>query len=66
MNPKVAAVQPKILNFYDREKFDYAGAAGGWLDVLGFPFARGRIFNDQENDNGQYNKTSFKIFSFDN
>ena len=56
LNPKVAAVQPKILNFYDREKFDYAGAAGGWLDVLGFPFARGRIFNDQENDNGQYNK----------
>ncbi|MDB9722473.1 glycosyltransferase family 2 protein [Candidatus Marinimicrobia bacterium] len=74
LNPKVAAVQPKILNFYDREKFDYAGAAGGWLDILGFPFARGRVFNDQEKDKGQYNKirpvfwtsgTAFMIRKFD-
>jgi GT2 family glycosyltransferase len=74
LNPKVAAVQPKILNFYDREKFDYAGAAGGWLDILGFPFARGRVFNEQEKDKGQYNKirpvfwtsgTAFMIRKFD-
>ena len=40
LNPNVSAVQPKILNYYDRSKFDYAGGAGGWLDILGLPFAR--------------------------
>ncbi len=55
LNPKVVAVQPKILNFFERTKFDYAGGAGGWLDVLGFPFARGRVFLEQETDEGQYN-----------
>ena len=54
LNTKVAAVQPKILNFFERSKFDYAGGAGGWLDVLGFPFARGRIFQELETDEGQY------------
>jgi GT2 family glycosyltransferase len=54
LNSKVAAVQPKILNYYDRTKFDYAGGAGGWLDILGFPFARGRIFQELEEDKGQY------------
>ena len=48
LNPKVAAAQPKILNFFDQEKFDYAGGSGGWLDILGYPFARGRIFLEQE------------------
>ena len=56
LNSNVAAVQPKILNFFERTKFDYAGGAGGWLDILGFPFARGRVFLEQERDNGQYDK----------
>ncbi len=55
------AVQPKILNYYQRDLFDYAGGSGGFMDVLGFPFARGRIFLDQEKDLGQYND-SRKIF----
>lgn len=51
---KIVAVQPKILNYYNKELFDYAGGAGGAMDFLGFPFARGRIFNEQEIDTGQY------------
>jgi len=54
LNSNVAAVQPKILNFFERTKFDYAGGAGGWLDLLGYPFARGRVFLEQEEDTGQY------------
>ena len=56
LNPKASAVQPKILNNYERNKFDYAGGCGGWIDVLGFPFARGRLFLEQETDSGQYEK----------
>ena len=56
LNSNVAAVQPKILNFFERTKFDYAGGAGGWLDVLGFPFVRGRVFLERETDKGQYDK----------
>ena len=52
---KIAAVQPKILNYYDRNIFDYAGGSGGHMDIYCFPFARGRIFSFQENDEGQYN-----------
>ena len=52
---KIAAVQPKILNYYDRNVFDYAGGSGGHMDIYCFPFARGRIFSFQENDEGQYN-----------
>jgi GT2 family glycosyltransferase len=54
-NTKIASVQPKILNYYQKNLFDYAGAAGGLLDFLVFPFARGRIFNEQEIDTSQYN-----------
>ena len=54
-DPRIAAVQPKILNYYQKDKFDYAGGAGGEMDFLGFPFAKGRIFNEQEIDAGQYN-----------
>ena len=54
-NNKIAAVQPKILNYYDRNVFDYAGGSGGHMDIYCFPFARGRIFSFQENDEGQYN-----------
>ncbi len=50
-------VQPKILNFYQPNLFDYAGGAGGHMDILGFPFAKGRIFLEQENDSNQYDKS---------
>ena len=50
----VAAVQPKILQYDDRSRFDHAGACGGFLDRYGYPFTRGRIFFDMEEDRGQY------------
>lgn len=50
-----AIIQPKILDYKNKEKFEYAGAAGGFLDVLGYPYCRGRIFNTLEKDKGQYN-----------
>jgi len=52
----IAACQPKILSFKNKNLFDYAGAAGGWLDAFGYPFARGRIFDICEEDHGQYDK----------
>ncbi|MEQ8707125.1 MAG: bifunctional riboflavin kinase/FAD synthetase [Phaeodactylibacter sp.] len=55
-DPSVGAVQPKILAYHEREKFEYAGAAGGWLDNLGYPFCRGRIFSVTETDRGQYDE----------
>jgi GT2 family glycosyltransferase len=54
-NPRIAAVQPKLLNYYQKNLFDYAGGAGGMMDIFIFPFARGRIFNEQEIDSNQYN-----------
>lgn len=54
----IAAVQPKIRSFNEREKFEYAGAAGGYIDTLGYPFCRGRLINQVEIDNGQYDKTA--------
>jgi len=51
---QIAACQPKIRSLEFPEKFDYAGANGGFLDVLGFPFCRGRIFMTLEDDRGQY------------
>lgn len=51
---EVAAVQPKVLSYHDRTKFEYAGAAGGMIDTLGYPFCRGRIFGEVEVDRGQY------------
>jgi len=53
-NPEVVALQPKILSYSDRTRFEYAGAAGGYLDMFGYPFCRGRIFNKTETDSGQY------------
>ena len=44
------------MNYFDRNKFDYAGGCGGWIDILGFPFARGRLFLDLEVDENQYEK----------
>lgn len=52
----IAAVQPKIRAFHKRSHFEYAGAAGGWMDYLGIPFCRGRIFGHLEKDQGQYNQ----------
>jgi len=51
----IAAVQPKILSFHQKTHFEYAGAAGGFIDRFGYPFCRGRIFNVVEEDKGQYN-----------
>lgn len=51
----IAAVQPKIKSFNKRDYFEYAGAAGGFIDRYGYPFCRGRLFNTVEKDKGQYN-----------
>ena len=51
----IAACQPKLLAYNDKSKFEYAGASGGWLDTLGYPFMRGRVFDVCEKDEGQYN-----------
>ncbi|MNQ74352.1 N-acetylglucosaminyl-diphospho-decaprenol L-rhamnosyltransferase [compost metagenome] len=51
---QTAIIQPKILDFKNKEYFEYAGAAGGFIDKYGFPFCRGRIFDTVEKDNGQY------------
>jgi len=53
-NPGVAAVTPKILDYSYRNNFEYAGAAGGYIDKYGYPFCRGRIFDCIEEDKGQY------------
>lgn len=53
-NPDVGAVQPKILSYRDKSSFEYAGAAGGYLDALGYPYCRGRLFDAIEKDHGQY------------
>lgn len=50
-----AAIQPKILSYHDKTRFDYAGAGGGYIDILGYPFCRGRVFDTIEQDKGQYN-----------
>ncbi len=52
----VAACQPKIKQFQNRNMFEYAGAAGGWIDRYGLPFCQGRIFDDYERDIGQYDQ----------
>lgn len=51
----IAACQPKILSWHLRDTLEYAGAAGGFIDVLGYPFCRGRVFETIERDKGQYN-----------
>lgn len=50
----IAACQPKILSYFDRTKFEYAGASGGFIDKYGYPFCRGRVFQSLEEDHGQY------------
>jgi len=53
----IAACQPKILSFNNKKMFEYAGAAGGWLDKYGYPFAKGRVFDVCEEDHGQYDQS---------
>lgn len=55
---QIAAAQPKILSYSNKHFFEYAGAAGGFIDKLGYPFCRGRIFDTVEEDNGQYDGNS--------
>lgn len=51
----IAAIQPKILDYHRKNYFEFAGAAGGLIDNLGFPYCRGRVFENIEKDLGQYN-----------
>ncbi|RFM28566.1 glycosyltransferase family 2 protein [Deminuibacter soli] len=55
LHPQYVVGQPKILAWNEKDHFEYAGAAGGWIDYLGYPFARGRVFTTLEADNNQYN-----------
>ena len=57
-NTEIAACQPKIKSYLNRNQYEYAGAAGGYIDKFGFPFCRGRLFNIFENDENQYNESS--------
>lgn len=56
-NQDVAACEPKLLAYNNRNEFEYAGASGGFIDKFGFPFCRGRILGEIETDNGQYDDT---------
>lgn len=60
-HPEIAAVQPKLRSYMEREKFEYAGASGGFMDKYGYPFCRGRVFDTVEIDENQYD-TSIDIF----
>lgn len=57
-NPHLAAIQPKIMAWHQRNNFEHAGAAGGFIDRWGYPFCRGRLFDQVEVDNGQYDQFS--------
>lgn len=59
--PNVRAIQPQILDFKNKEYFEYAGAAGGFIDLMGYPFCRGRIFETLEKAEGKYQNEQ-KIF----
>ena len=58
---RVAVVAPKLLSYVEKQNFEYAGAAGGFIDYLGYPFCRGRILSTIEQDAGQYD-TSREVF----
>lgn len=58
----IAMAQPKILSIQDNQYFDYSGGGGGEMDILGYPFARGRIFDTVEKDKGQYNDFTTQVF----
>ncbi len=56
-NENLAAVQPKIIDYNNKSRFEYAGACGGWIDKYGYPFSKGRIFDELEMDHGQYDQS---------
>jgi len=60
-HPDIAVVQPKLLSFANRHQFEYAGACGGFIDYLGYPFCRGRVFGSLENDTKQY-ENAIEVF----
>lgn len=60
-NQEVAVCQPKLLSYFHKDEFEYAGAAGGYIDKNGYPFCRGRLFTTMEKDEGQYDK-NYEIF----
>lgn len=57
-NENTAIIQPKILDYKDKTKFEYAGAGGGFIDLYGYPYCRGRVFNHLETDNNQFDDIS--------
>lgn len=61
-HPEAAACQPKLLDYNHKERFEYAGACGGFLDSLGYPYCRGRIMSVVENDEGQYDGDPVPVF----
>lgn len=63
LNPHIASCQPKILSYHKRDSFEYAGAAGGFIDKYGYPLCRGRILNHVENDKGQYDNEESVFWS---
>jgi len=60
-NPRTGALMPKILSYRERDRFEYAGAAGGYLDRLGYPYCRGRLFEAVEKDEGQYDGQAVQV-----
>jgi len=56
--PNTAIIQPKILDYKQKEFFEYAGAGGGFIDEFGYPYCRGRVFSDLEKDESQFNDTT--------
>ena len=62
-NPEAAACQPKLRNYNHKEMFEYAGACGGFLDRLGYPYCRGRIMSEVEKDEGQYDGPPVPVYA---
>lgn len=60
---EVAAIQPKILDYQNRNLFEYAGAAGGFIDKYGYPYCKGRIFQSLEEDHGQFNEDDYVFWA---
>ena len=61
-DPKIAVAAPKIKSYQQKENFEHAGAAGGFIDTYGYPFCRGRMFYEIEADNGQYDHATGEVF----
>jgi len=56
-NENTVVIQPKLLDYKNKSKFEYAGAAGGFVDFMGYPYCKGRIFMELESDENQYDDT---------